>query len=219
MLVAEARWIGQTLGELDVASLSPVLNVGSSDATFREQVQPWISKEVLLPLGLRGAEIYHLDFRAGQGIDLHGDLADEAFVKGLASYGFRSLMCCNVLEHVANPAVLCLRLEQLVPVGGYIIVTVPNRFPFHPDPIDTMFRPEIEDIAGLFPSCRLVRGEIIACGTGWDYVDRNPVSFFKKVVRRLAGLSNSGGMKGSASFAPWLFREFRQSCALLQRNR
>jgi len=218
MLAAEARWIGHALAQLDIGTLSPVLNVGSSDAAFREQVQPWIHNEILVPLHERGAKVYNLDFRSGDGIDLHGDLTDEFFVAGLADYGFRSLLCCNLLEHVVNPAAICARLEHLVPVGGYLIVTVPNRFPYHPDPIDTMFRPDVEEIVRIFPSCRLVRGEVIGCGTGWDYVGGNLISLVQKVKQRLAGMSENGGVKGSSSFVPWLFREFRQSCVLLQKN-
>jgi hypothetical protein len=217
MLMAEAQWIGRTLGQLDAEDLSPLLNVGSATATFREVVQPWIDREIVAPLVKRGVAIHHLDIQEGDGIDLHGDLTDDTFVAGLGSYGFRSLLCCNLLEHVPTPPAICAKLELLVPVGGYLFITVPNRFPYHPDPIDTMFRPEVPDIARLFPHCRLICGDVIDCGTGWDYVDRNPITLFASVRRRLAGLGEHGGVKGSASFFPWLFRRFRQSCTLLQR--
>jgi hypothetical protein len=218
MLKIEAQWIGKTLEQLDAVSLSPILNVGSSTATFREQVQPWINSEIFAPLRKRGAAVHHLDIREGDGIDLRGDLSDDAFVSGLGSYGYRSLLCCNLLEHVPVPSAISAKLELLVPVGGYLIITVPNRFPYHPDPIDTMFRPGVDEVAQLFPHCRLIRGEVIDCGTGWDYVDRNPWSMMVKVKRRIAGLSETGGVKGSASFLSWMFRQFRQSCMLLQRN-
>src|SRR5581483_3920515 len=148
--------------------------------------------------------------------DLRGDLTDEAFVKEVTSRGYRALLCCNVLEHVADPALLCAKLEHIVSGGGYLIVTVPNRFPYHPDPIDTMFRPELEELAELFPNCRLIRGDVVNCGTGWDYVDRDPRVLMAKVKHRLAGLQEHGGMRGTSSFVPWLFRRFRQTCALLQ---
>lgn len=219
MLLAEAQWVARNLGQLQIEHLSPLLNVGSSDATFREHVQPWINREILFPLRERGVQVYNLDARPGSGIDLHGDLTDESFIATLSNYGFRSLMCCNLLEHVTAREAICLKLEQAVPVGGYLIVTVPNRFPYHPDPIDTMFRPKVADIARLFQRCSLLQGEIIGCGTGWDYVDGNLISLVANVRRRMAGLSENGGVKGTASFFPWLFREFRQSCALLQRDR
>jgi hypothetical protein len=218
MLMAEAQWIGRTLGQLDAEDLSPLLNVGSATATFREVVQPWIDREIVAPLVRRGVAIHHLDIQEGDGIDLRGDLTDDTFVAELGSYGYKALLCCNLLEHVLAPSSICRKLELLVPVGGYLLITVPNRFPYHPDPIDTMFRPEVDELVQLFPRCCLVKGDVLDCGTGWDYVNRNPVALISKVIRRLAGLSEHGGMKGSASFLPWLFREFRQSCALLQRT-
>jgi hypothetical protein len=218
MLKAEAQWIGMALDRLATEKISPILNVGSATAKFREQVQPWIDDEIFAPLRRRGATVHHLDIQEGEGTDLRGDLTDDAFVAGLGSYGYRMLLCCNLLEHVPAPSAICARLEAMVPVGGYLLVTVPYRFPYHPDPIDTMFRPGVEDIVRLFPHSRLLRGEVIDCGTGWDYVDRNPSALIAKVKRRLAGLSEHGGVKGSASFLPWLFRSFRESCALLQRN-
>jgi hypothetical protein len=218
MLMAEAQWIGKVLDQLDREKVSPLLNVGSATSTFRQQIQPWIDQEIFAPLRKREVLVDHLDIQDGDGIDLRGDLTDDTFMAGLGARHYRALLCCNLLEHVLTPASICAKLERLVPVGGYLMVTVPNRFPYHPDPIDTMFRPELADLVKLFPQCRLLQGEILDCGTGWDYVDRDPRVLFTKVKRRLAGLRDHGGVKGSSSFLPWLFRHFRQTCALLERG-
>ena len=218
MLKAEAQWIGQTLSQLDTGKLSPLLNVGSATAAFREQAQPWIDQSIFAPLRKRDVIVDHLDVQEGEGIDLRGDLTDDSFVVGLASRGYRALLCSNLLEHVPDAAAICAKLEALVPVGGYLIVTVPYRFPYHPDPIDTMFRPDLPDLVRLFRHCSLMQGEILDCGTGWDYVDRNPQVLIDKVKYRLSGMKDHGGVKGSASFLPWLFRKFRQTGALLQRQ-
>lgn len=218
MLVNEARWIGQIMNSLDAAKVSPLLNVGSATADFREGVQPWIDQYIFAPLRKRGVIIHHLDIKGGKGIDLHGDLDDDSFVAGLSRNGYRALLCCNVLEHVAKLAAICTKIQDLVPVGGYLIVTVPNRFPYHPDPIDTMFRPELGDLVRLFPQCRLLEGTVLNCGSGWDYVEREPRILLARVRRRLAGMREHGGVKGSASFLPWLFRHFRQTCAVFQKS-
>jgi hypothetical protein len=218
MLKAEAHWIGATLAPLQAAKISPLLNVGSATAAFREQVQPWIDQEIFAPLRKRNVVVEHLDIQEGEGIDLRGNLDDDSFVAGLEGRGYRALLCCNLLEHVATPAAICAKLERLVPVGGYLVVTVPNRFPYHPDPIDTMFRPDVADLAPLFSHCRLIQGKVLACGSGWDYVDRDPQVLLSKVKRRLSGMREHGGVKGTASFLPWLFRRFYQTCVLLQRQ-
>ncbi len=198
--------------------MSPLLNVGSATSEFREQMQPWIDQSIFAPLRRRGVPVDHLDIQGGDGIDIHGDLTDDSFMAGLASRGYRSLLCCNLLEHLPDPAAICARLELLVSVGGYLVVTVPFRFPYHPDPIDTMFRPELVDLVQLFSRCNLIQGEMLDCGTGWDYVERDPRVLVEKVKRRCSGMREHGGIRGSTSFLPWLFRRFRQSCALLQRQ-
>ena len=116
MLKAEARWIGEMLTRLDAAQMSPLLNVGSATADFREQVQPWIDRDIFAPLRSRGVRVDHLDIQDGDGIDLRGDLTDDAFVAGLGSRNYRSVLCCNLLEHVPEPASICAKLEPLVPV-------------------------------------------------------------------------------------------------------
>ena len=218
MLRAEAQWIGQVLSQLDTDKVSPLLNVGSATAAFREKVQPFIDQEIFAPLRKRASLVDHLDIQDGAGIDLRGDLTDDSFVSGLGSRGYRALLCCNLLEHVLDPAAICAKLELLVPIGGYLVITVPNQFPYHPDPIDTMFRPDVANLAGLFPHCNLIHGAVLDCGTGWDYVDRSPGALIAKAIHRFSGMREHGGVKGSASFLPWLFRHFRQTCVLLQRR-
>jgi hypothetical protein len=218
MLKTEAQWIGRALCQLDIERVTPLLNIGSATAAFREQVQPWIDQAIFAPLRKRDVVVHHLDIQQGEGIDLRGDLTDDSFVATLGSHAYRALLCCNLLEHVHDPAAICAKLELLVPVGGYLIVTVPNRFPYHPDPIDTMFRPDLAALVRFFPHCRLINGEILECGTGWDYVERDPLVMLAKVKYRLSGMREHGGIKGSSSFLPWLFRRFRQTCALLERQ-
>src|SRR5688500_15531566 len=112
-----------------------MLNIGSGTAEMREQHQPWIDAFSLAPLRQRGVEIRHCDIQAGIGVDFVGDLSDGDFVENLAGRGFRALLCCNLLEHVRDRSRLCSQFEKLISTGGYIVVTVPRAFPYHPDPI------------------------------------------------------------------------------------
>ena len=218
MLLAEAKWIGKALAGVEPEKLTPLLNVGSGTAEMREKIQPWIDQEIFAPLRSRGVAIQHLDIQEGPGIDLKGDLYDDAFVARLAGNGYRALLCCNVLEHVENPAAIAAKLECLVPVGGFLLFTVPNSYPYHPDPIDTMYRPSLEEFVQLFPHCKMIVGTVQNCGTGWDLVERNPLVMLAKVKRRLAGRKEYGGVKGTASFLPWLFQSFKINCVLLRKE-
>ena len=211
----EADWIWTQLAKLDSPALCPLLNVGSSSANFREKVQPYVDSCIFAPLRERGAVVIHSDIQEESGVDLVGDLNDSAFTADLAGRGFRSILCSSLLEHVVDPSAIATQLERIVPVGGYILVTVPNDFPYHPDPIDTMFRPSVGELAALFPHCEVVIGAILKCGTGWDYVGRNPFTIITKVTKRILG---GYGLKGSVSYGPWLFRQALQTCVLLQKK-
>src|SRR5579864_1920911 len=129
MFAREARWIADQLAAFPAAAISPLLDVGSSTRGFREEAQPWISREIFTPLAARGVEITHLDARQGDGIDLCGDLLDDADFARLRSTRYRALLCCNILEHVPDPAELALRCTELVTPGGVIVITVPRSYP------------------------------------------------------------------------------------------
>jgi hypothetical protein len=143
------------LDELPTDALSPLLSVGSGDAGLRA-AQPWLDELVYRPLTDRGVRVLHHELEPAPGVDVAGDLTDGSFLARLRDLGVRSIMCCNVLEHVPAPAEVAAGLETATPSGGYLFVTVPRRFPYHPDPIDTMFRPSPGELRGLFPGLEQV---------------------------------------------------------------
>ncbi len=204
MLKPEAEWIGTQLATLDPSALTPLLDIGSSPSDFREKVQPYINASIFAPLIGRGVAVVHSDIQNAPGIDRVGDLNDNAFIADLRGCRFQSALFCNVLEHVAEPRAIAERVESIIPAGGYIIVTVPNRFPYHPDPIDTMFRPDVNAVAAIFPQCRLVRGAIVNGGTGWDYIGHNPFTLVKKVAARLRG-ADMAARKEALALDPGFF--------------
>lgn len=170
MLIEEARWFRDRLAACAEAEISPMLNVGSQTQHFRQYVQPWIDEYVFGPLARRGVRVVHTDMQPGDGVDVVGDLTDEQFVARLRGYGFRSLFCSNVLEHVPEPGKLAASLVDILPTGAWLLVSCPRVFPYHPDPVDTGFRPQVAELAGLFPDCELLEGEIVDCGMMWHYV-------------------------------------------------
>jgi SAM-dependent methyltransferase len=158
MLEEEAKWIGSLVPILIEKNAFPLLNVGSSTLAFRKSIQPFINKDIFEPLERSGASIIHLDLKQGEGIDMVGDLCDENLLGELIKKNIKTILCSNVLEHVKNPGQICQRLFEVLQPGGIIIVTVPYLFPYHNDPIDTMFRPDIEQLSALFPQMKLISG-------------------------------------------------------------
>jgi hypothetical protein len=213
MIAVEARWVGSTLAELPDEQLFPLLNVGSQDEAFRKQRQPWIDRRVFAPLRRRGGQVVHLDLAPGDGVDIIGDLLDPAVRVRLG--GFRSVLCANVLEHVPDRGHFASALVDAVAPGGYLIVTVPHRFPYHPDPIDTMFRPAIEELATLFPALELVRAKIVR-STMFAYLMRRVFTLPFQPRQPSNGSSASRSMRGE--FLRWIPRQIAATCIVLRKT-
>ncbi len=161
MLIEEAQWLRRKLDALDPAEIFPMCNVGSSTEHFRRVEQPHIDECLFEPARLRGLEVIHVDTKAADGVDLVGDLTDPTFLRQVRALEIKSVMCCNLLEHVTDRQVVCAAIRSLVAPGGLLILTVPYRFPYHEDPIDTMFRPSVEELARLFPGTSIHAAEIV----------------------------------------------------------
>src|SRR5437868_10497827 len=150
MFQAEAEWLYNLLRLNSPEDLSPVLNIGGSTREFREKQQPWTEHYIFAPLKARGIRVVHLDNREGDGIDLHADILSPAELPHIKAISPKSVLCCNILEHVHDPAALARACTEIVGPGGLIFVTVPFSYPHHRDPIDTMYRPSPEQLAALF---------------------------------------------------------------------
>lgn len=221
MLVNEAKWFSRGIEQFDDLAF-PMLNVGSHTADFRRNEQPWIDHYLFAPLHKRGCKVVHSDLRDGEGIDLVGDLTDPAFLARLASMRFGSIFCANLLEHVPNPRAIADSLVRAVRPGGYLLISCPHHFPFHPDPIDTMFRPSIAELSEQFAGTTLEKGEIVNCGNLTTYMlgrmIRSPSALGKNLLKRRRQVVKQTAEGMSASqWIPWLWRTFRQTCVILKR--
>ncbi|MBV9824482.1 MAG: hypothetical protein JO001_02195 [Alphaproteobacteria bacterium] len=223
MFAAEARWVADTLWPHTPEELSPLLNVGSSTRQFRQETQPWMDKLLFAPLAARGIDTVHLDFRRGDGIDLCVDLLDDDdFARVDSQMGdrrYRSLMCCNILEHVREPAKLARRCVELVAPGGFIVVTVPRSYPRHGDPIDTLYRPTPLEAAALFPETVVLASTIIDVGESYrDEVRRRPLILMRHVARLPVPFLNREKWRHSMRKLYWLAHNYEVTALLLRRK-
>jgi hypothetical protein len=194
-----------------------MLNVGSSTERFRTREQPWIDAQIFRPARDAGRRILHLDLKSAPGVDIIGSLADDSTLRRVRELGIRSALCSNLLEHVPDRDAVCRSIDVVVPPGGYIFVSCPNRYPLHLDPIDTMFRPNVEELAALFPNAQLVHGEVVSDGTYLDYVGRNPQAIGRRVLRLCAPFYKPKQWYTALHHVPWLFRTFSATCVLLRK--
>lgn len=141
-----------------------MLNVGSSTKHFREVSHPHIHENIFKPIRER-CRVVHLDVKAQDGVDLVGDLTDPNFLEQLKLRRYDIILCSNLLEHVENPVEICRCMEECVKTGGFMIVTAPHLYPYHNDPIDTMFRPDVNELSNCFKNSSLVEGEILVVDT------------------------------------------------------
>lgn len=169
MLKAEARWLGRTLALLPLHAGSTLLNIGSSTEDYRRREQPWVHREIFEPLSERQVEVVHVDLKSAPGVDLVGDLLDPRFLDLCTDMQPDAVLCSNLLEHVPSRDALCQGLGRLVADQGHLIVTCPYDYPYHPDPIDTMFRPTVDVLTAHFPELSLRWGEIVTDERQWAY--------------------------------------------------
>jgi SAM-dependent methyltransferase len=218
MFEAEACWLRRALDVFPSERLSPVLNLGSSSVMVREAVQPWIEGEVFCPLRNRGVEIVHVDMREMPGVDVKADLTDAADVRRLCRLEPKALLCCNLLEHVLDPERLARHCLDLLPTGGLAFVTVPYSYPFHRDPIDTMFRPGPDGLASLFAGAHLRDGTILGIGMSYrDAVRERPWILLRHVWRFPVPFLSLERWKRSMTRLYWLAAEYRITCTVFEK--
>ena len=215
MLPREAIWLGKALRDLSPADLSPMCNVGSNTRFFRETKQPHIHAEIFRPLQDDGVEVVHVDIQDDEGVDVVGDLGEPTFRAQLSARQFRSVFCSNLLEHLEERETLCHAMGEVLHSGGYLFLSVPHSFPYHPDPIDTRFRPDPEELMALFPGTEIVASEVLDCGSLWD--NREHLQLPRKVLRSLVPFIRPRGWLSTVLFWPYLLKPFLVTCLVLRK--
>ena len=227
MLTKEAGWLETELARLPSTELDPLLCIGSGTAHSREVLQPWINERVYRPLAERGVRTIHHEYVEGPGVDIAGDLADPDLGERLRATGATSVLCCNVLEHLEDRSAAVALLDSLLAPGTHLILSVPRRFPYHPDPIDTMYRPSVAELAAEFPGLELDRAEEVECGTLLSYLRRSGslktsiVNGLKVALGRKGGeekpVADTDERPPGAGALGYLFRQTAVTCAILRR--
>lgn len=216
MRFEEAEWIGRQLSKM-TGKIGPVVELGSSTAVFRTVHQPHIDRFIHAPLRERGIEVVHTDLREGDGIDISGDIYDSDVRQRLIAVGARTLLCCNIFEHITDRSNFASICDEILQPGGSLIISVPYRYPYHLDPIDTMYRPAPEELVKLFPGYQVLAAERVISGSFWTDLNKR----FRGVGGSLArSLAMRGGWREGLSRLhrlTFLFRPYQVSVAVLRK--
>jgi len=217
VLRAEAAWLARELERLPVGDLSPLLSIGSGHGELTAD-QPWIHRAVYEPLARRGVRVLHHELEPAPRVDIAGDLRDPSFLASLEQLELRSVMCCNVLEHVPDRAQVAATIERVVAPGGYAFVSVPRRFPYHPGPIDTLFRPSPDELRRLFPALTETKAEEIRCESLAGYWLSSP-NKWTALVRGFRSFAHRGDGPAVAvrESVRMMFRSTAVSAVILRR--
>ncbi|MFA5834006.1 MAG: hypothetical protein WDA22_11080 [Bacteroidota bacterium] len=170
MLLEESYWFSYVIKKYVVQN-SVVLNIGSSTSEFIERYQPYIQENLLNLLHSKSCIIKNIDLKADEGVDLVGDIVDPNFVNQLKKYDSDVIICSNVLEHITDKKIFCDSLCKILSKKTIVLVSVPYKFPYHPDPIDTEYRPDFEQLKNAFPLLQCIEGKEVDCGWYFSYVN------------------------------------------------
>jgi hypothetical protein len=169
-------------------AISIVINLGSGDVERLLKTKPWVDKNVFLPLKSLGIAVINVDACPFPGVDLVKDLS---LPNGLdfvdKTIGPRLFILANVLEHIPRPScdTLLNKIYSKMSKGDGLIITGPYDYPYHADPIDTMYRPSPDDLAAFIPLLWTEK-HLVVCGSYREEFSR--MSLPKKIRRLLKPL-------------------------------
>lgn len=149
MFIEEAHWIRSRLAAASLPPGARVLDLGSSTLRYRTVLQPHITELVHEPLRGRGCRLTCADIKDGDGIDLVIDLSRKDLPDAVFARPYDLVICSNILEHVADRATFMRNVLRFCASPGLLLCTVPRTFPYHADPIDTMYRPSAAQLAAF----------------------------------------------------------------------
>ena len=208
-----ARFIFENL---NLKKLSICVNLGSGDVTRLLERKPWIEDYLFSPLRQEGIRIIHVDRLPSANIDIICDLGSPQAFDFLDQFQApRLLILANVIEHLERELRdnILSRIYSSMRVGDALLITVPYDYPYHPDPIDTMFRPDPSDLIKGVP-LTWVGQEIVQAGSFLQ--EFNQMSFFKrarKLIRPLWPLQSISSWRKSLRIR-WLFKPYRVTVVL-----
>lgn len=209
MFPKEATWFYDKINKINASEVFPLLNIGSSTGYFRTVMQPYIESELFKPLRDQGRLVIHSDMKEADGVDIVGDISSEAVINKLNNLNIKSILCSHLLEHVEYPKVVAEDMMRLLPVGGYIFVSCPFRYPYHPDPIDTMLRPTANELASHFPGMEIVESVTISGGT-YGKFDSSIIRNIFELIRLLMPFYKPNRWL-------WHFKETSATCVILRK--
>ena len=183
MLVKEAVKINVYIQEFLKDKNGVAINIGSSTADFIDISQPYIRRYVLDPLS-KNFKIKNIDIKGQDGVDLVADFTKRNGQEQIKKLGGNLYLISNLLEHIPDYMVGIESIKSMLKSGDLLILSGPKSFPYHPDPIDNMFRPSIKELRQYFDNDFEIKDlQIVKSGTVFSssVLMQNPKSTGKAI--------------------------------------
>lgn len=230
MLYEEAQWVGNILSEITLEG-DKILNLGSSSLNSRTILQPQIEEFIFYPLKNKNVTVLHSDIIFDEGVDLQGDFTDPEFLSQLKKLQFNCVMCCNLFEHLEELRPLFDSLNEIIPTNGFLLITVPFQYPYHLDPIDTLYRPSVDELIKSFPNYEIITGNSIIAKRQvfkngairfhknyFELLKDDPELFLRLLIRILVPFYKYKMWIITFNDLKSMFKPFSATCVLLKRN-
>lgn len=150
LIYLEAKKVGEQIRLLRdyLPNSSICLNIGSSDTSHLE-AQPYIDDFIYKQLRDWGITQINVDNKVALGVNLVADLADSNSRMKMRQVNADLIMANNILEHLISAKEGIRWLAEITPTSKILIISGPQLYPFHPDPIDNRFRPSLKRLKTL----------------------------------------------------------------------
>ena len=161
---------------------------------FRTKTQSHIEKFIFKPLEENNIKVIHTDIVNEKGVDIVGDLTNPEFISNLKRNNYDLILCSNLLEHLIEKQPIVDAILEILPKNSKAIITVPYNYPYHLDPIDTMYRPNVNELHQLFKNTELIKGELVIGKSinkntisinYWQKIKKYSINIFKLLARIL----------------------------------
>lgn len=218
MLYEESLWFKKIIQKYAQPG-ALVLNIGSSTKEFIEITQPYIKANLFDEFAKKNCVVKNIDLKHAEGVDYVGDVTDPVFVSKLKNLNASFIICSNLLEHLTERTAFCDALVKIMNSNTKLIVSVPFSFPYHEDPIDTMYRPNLKDLQNAFPNLEQIEGEIVDCGSFLNFSSTNN-SFFEKYFNfiKISAAAILAFFISRKKFEKlsWIFKRISTTCVVYQ---
>ncbi len=219
MLAEEVEWLAERVPAGPGSGI--VLNIGSSTHEYRTVMQPDIDRKIFAPLAQRGYKVVHVDRKADAGVDLVGDLEDEAFVDQLKALGPALLFCNNVLMHVRAHALsrVIKGIADIAPAGSLLFASTGTVYPHTSDPYDNGMRADDRELVRLFTGFQIIDSATVVSSTSFfDDLARDKALAAKVAFRAFLPFYKPRNWIELIRYVPKIRTPYAAACAILRKT-